>query len=166
MRITRWGEYGIHCSIFIAQKSTAIEPLVSAQDIADSQAIPVDYARQILQRLKNGGIIKTVRGPLGGYQLSRDALEISLADILRASEGDTFEIICDKNPLDNERCSANTTCNIKMIWHKLHDHIDGFLKEISLKEMASQPCRNVSIGMFSQNGNIGKDKEKPVRIGG
>jgi len=137
MRITRWGEYGIHCSTYIASKVVQGVDLVSAQEIADSQAIPVDYARQILQRLKNGGIITTVRGPQGGYSLARPAAEISLVDILRAAEGETFELICETNQLDDVRCSPDGNCSLRPIWQKLRLHIDSFLGGYTLHQLLS-----------------------------
>jgi Rrf2 family protein len=135
MRITRWGEYGIQCASYIASRENSSNPLVNAQEIADSQQIPVDYTRQILQRLKNGGVIKTLRGPQGGYLLSRPAPEINLADILRAAEGDTFEIICNTDPLGTEKCAPDSNCAMRPIWHKLHDHIESFLKGHTLQAL-------------------------------
>lgn len=140
MRITRWGEYGIHCSSYIAVRAKSDQPLVTANEIAEAQNIPVDYTRQILQRLKNGGLIKTVRGPQGGYLLAKPASEINLADILRASEGETFEILCETNPLNDQRCTSTGDCNVRPIWYKLHDHIETFLKGYTLEYLAAQPC--------------------------
>ncbi len=159
MRITKWGEYGIHCAVYIAAKDASTDPLITAQEIADSQSIPVDYARQILQRLKNGNIVQTHRGPQGGYILARPPEEITLADILRAAEGETFEIICEAKPINDERCADTSLCNIRPIWHKLHDHIEGFLKSYTLKQIADMQCGTPSSG--GCNGS-----EKPVQIGG
>lgn len=153
MRITRWGEYGIQCSIYIASREKSENPLVNAQEVADSQNIPVDYTRQILQRLKNGGVIKTLRGPQGGYLLSRPPTEITLADILRAAEGDTFEIICNTDPLGNEKCMPESNCAMRTVWHELHDHIESFLKARTLQFVidAEQASR--------------RQAEAPVQIG-
>lgn len=135
MRITRWGEYGIQCASFIAARENGQNPLVNAQELSDSLKIPIDYTRQILQRLKNGGVIKTLRGPQGGYLLSKKPIEITLSDILRAAEGDTFEIICSSDPIGLEKCSPEGQCAMRPIWHKLHDHIETFLKSHTLQSL-------------------------------
>lgn len=157
MRITRWGEYGIHCCSYVAVREKAGQPLITAQEIAEAQGIPVDYTRQILQRLKNGGVIKTVRGPQGGYLLAKPAAEINLADILRASEGDTFEVLCETNPLNDQRCAPGGDCNVRPIWHKLHDHIETFLKGYTLEYLAAQPC--------STSGKCCASPVAPIQIG-
>jgi Rrf2 family iron-sulfur cluster assembly transcriptional regulator len=139
MRITQWGEYGILCSAFIARKVTEGCETVTATEISADQNIPVDYTRQILQRLKQGSVISTVRGPHGGYRLTRPAGEITLSDILHAAEGDTFEIICEKKPINSERCGSGMPCNLKDIWYGLRDHIENFLKNYTLEDLLKLP---------------------------
>jgi Rrf2 family transcriptional regulator, iron-sulfur cluster assembly transcription factor len=135
MRITQWGEYGVHCCVFLATRQAQGQPAASANDIAESQGIDIQYAQQILQRLRKNNIIESIRGPLGGYKLSRSAQEITLAEILQAAEGDTFEIICETKPLGIERCSDGATCSLRPIWHKLKDHINQFLSNINLQDL-------------------------------
>lgn len=138
MRITQWGEYGIHLSAYIAQQQSETGAPVPANDIAKSQSIAADYAHQILQRLRKGGIIESVRGPLGGYRLTRPPEQITLLDILVAAEGESFEIICDNRPIGNERCSPNGNCSLRGLWHDLKDHIDSFLKKETLRSLSQR----------------------------
>jgi len=138
MRITQWGEYGVHLSVFIAQQQTATSAPVPANDIARSQAIAADYAHQILQRLRKGGVIESVRGPLGGYRLTRPAEEITLYDILVAAEGQSFEIICDTKPINDLRCAPQGRCSLRDIWHDLKDHVDQFLKRETLRSLTDR----------------------------
>ena len=138
MRITRWGEYGVHCSAYIALIEGQSGGAVGAPEIARAQDIALHYVQQILQRLKKGGIIKSIRGPHGGYRLSRSPKVISLYDVLIAVEGNTFELICDTNPLNPSRCSDNVSCNLRGIWSDLRDHVDGFLKCVSLYDLTQR----------------------------
>jgi Rrf2 family protein len=135
MRITQWGEYGIHCAAFIAQKQREGLTAVPANDIAAAQNIALDYTQQILQRLRKANIVKSVRGPQGGYQLARDAKDISLQDLLIAAEGDTFEVICETKPLSNERCAAGAHCNLRPLWFALKDHVNTFLTKYNLQQI-------------------------------
>lgn len=133
MRITQWGEYGIHCAVYVAQRMKEGVAAVNAADIAGAQGIAIDYAQQILQRLRKAGIIESVRGPTGGYKLTKSPSDISLKDVLIASEADTFDIICDTKPIGHERCGSDKACALKPVWHSLKQHIDSFLSEHSLQ---------------------------------
>lgn len=141
MRITQWGEFGVLCSIFIAQSERAGTPRVNANDISTSQGIDQQYTQQILQRLRRGGIIESVRGPQGGYKLTRPAAELTLREILTAAEGDTFEIICESKPIDSERCHRDFPCNLRPIWFRLKDHINDFLSGYTLASLLDAPAQ-------------------------
>jgi len=139
MRVTQWGEYGIHCSAFIAncQKNNAGVP-VGAAEIAAAQNIALDYAQQILLRLRRGNIINSIRGPHGGYELARSAEEITLLDVLVAAEGEAFQIICETKPINAERCNAGSYCGLRPIWFELRDELNGFLTKYTLAELADR----------------------------
>lgn len=135
MRITQWGEYGIHCAAFIALRQKEGAKSVSAQEISESQNIDIQYAQQILQRLRRNDIVQSIRGPQGGYHLSRPPSEVSLKEILQAAEGDTFEIICEAKPINDQRCTPESTCALRPIWQQLKVHINDFLGSISLASL-------------------------------
>lgn len=135
MRITRWAEYGVHIMAFIAAEQDRGVTAVGASRIADAQGIARDYTLQILHRLKEGGILESSRGPLGGFHLHRPAEQISLKDILNAAEGETFEIICESKPLTEERCAPDSSCGLRGIWYDLRSHLNEFLQNKSLREI-------------------------------
>jgi|GEM_PF-964811 len=141
MKITRWGELGILCSTHIASKTNHNQKdSCTAQDISDALNIPFQYTQQILHRLKKGKIIQALRGPKGGYRLSRSAEEISLKDILYATEGGTFEIICESGPIYETGCQVEESrCGLQGVWRDLQKTIDAFLDERSLAWLASKP---------------------------
>ena len=116
MRITKWGECGILCSLYLAQHYK--EGSIGAAEIAKSQGLDLQYTQQILQRLRKGAIIDSMRGPHGGYSLVRPPEEITLKDILYAAEGDTFQIICDYAPIYPTTespgcCSTQENCSLQ-----------------------------------------------------
>ena len=139
MRITQWGEYGILCALFLDEKAGSGHKSVSAQEISDSQSIDIQYAQQILQRLRKSGILSSARGSHGGYYLSRPSSEITLYDVLNACEGDTFEVICEHKPINGVNCQTDSLCMLKPIWYGLKNHIDVFLKGITIKDLAKAP---------------------------
>lgn len=83
MKVSARVDYGLRASIELAAR----EGLVRAQDIADSQGIPVKFLETILAQLRQADLVQSVRGPHGGHRLARPASDIRLADVVRALDG-------------------------------------------------------------------------------
>jgi len=139
MRITKWGEYGILCCIHLAKRGT--EVAVGAAELSKYQAIPLQYTQQILQRLRRGKIVVSVRGPGGGYKLSRDPSLINLKDILYAAEGNTFEVICDNHTIPCHKYPSR--CVLQPVWRQLKEKVDELLEGQSLASLV-QAATHVS----------------------
>lgn len=137
MRVTKWGEFGILCSLFLASRYNE-DHSIGASEIAESQSIPLDYTHQILHRLRKGDILTSTRGPQGGYTLSRNPEAITLREILLAAEGDTFEVICDTNPVYGESCGHEKACGLREIWKEIKVSIDALLEERTLADLLSR----------------------------
>lgn len=132
MRITKWGEYGVLCSLYLAHCFKNDNSAIGAAEIAEMQYIPLQYTQQILQRLRKGEIIESVRGPHGGYRLTRSPEEISMKDILTAAEGATFEVICEVAPIYESNCGSDSPCGLGQVWAELRSEIDSYLESKSL----------------------------------
>ncbi len=135
MRVTQWGEYGILCSVYLARRHSAGELTVGAAEIAKAQGIDIQYAQQILQRLRKGEIIESARGPQGGYKLLRPARETTLYQVLCAAEGDTFEVICETKPLNPARCSDDSFCSLRELWNSFREHVNSFLLNRTIQDL-------------------------------
>ena len=159
MRITQWGEYGVHFSTYLAKREREGATSVGAAEIARNQGVDLQYEQQIFQRLRRGGIVDSIRGPSGGYRLCRSPLEISLLDILVATEGDTFELICESRPLDEQRCHVGHACGLRSLWSELKEHVDIFLKKFTLEELS-----HMSGYVFASTSPHVED-ELPIQIG-
>ena len=142
MRVTHWGEHGIHFAIQIARLEQSGKGPVTAAQLAQHQGIEVAYAQKILQRLRKGAIVKSLRGPAGGFTLDRSAEEITLKDIFIAAEGAGFEVICETHPLHAERCAEGSVCSVKNLWYDMKNHIDGYLNSVTIKKLVDD---NVSL---------------------
>lgn len=141
MRVTKWGECGILCSLYLAQRYG--DGTVGALEIAENQGLDVQYTQQILQRLRRGGVIESERGPRGGYRLARAPREISLKDILYATEGDTFQIICEHSPIhpnpeNDSQCSTRENCGLHKVWQDLRSAIDQILEQRTLHDLVAR----------------------------
>jgi Rrf2 family cysteine metabolism transcriptional repressor len=138
MRVTKWGECGILCAVYLAERYG--QGTVGALEISESQGLDIQYTQQILQRLRKGGVIESERGPRGGYRLAQAPEQITLKDILYATEGDTFQIICDYAPIhpnaeDGAHCATKETCGLHGVWQDLRNAIDKLLEQRTLKDL-------------------------------
>jgi Rrf2 family iron-sulfur cluster assembly transcriptional regulator len=126
------------CALYLAKHHG--EGATGAVEIAESQGLDLNYTQQILQRLRKGGLVESERGPKGGYRLSRAPQLVTLRDILYATEGDTFQIICDHSPIHpsssgSTQCSTKETCGLHTVWQELRGAIDKLLEERSLADL-------------------------------
>ena len=133
MRITTWAEYGLICALHLARRAS--DGPVTGRDIAAREGLPADYVEQILLRLRRADIVKSTRGARGGYMLSRTPGEISVRDVIAASELTTFELHCVTHPVDEERCSASHNCSIRPVWQMLQRKIDDVLESVHLADL-------------------------------
>ena len=85
MRLSRAAGYGIHAVVYIAKQKRGENTL--AKSIAKNYKLPRESLLKILQQLVRAQILRSTRGPAGGFQLGRSAKRISLADIIIASDG-------------------------------------------------------------------------------
>ncbi len=133
MRITTWAEYGVICALHLARR--AEDGLVSGREIAEREKLPSDYAEQILLRLRRAGIVTSTRGARGGYALARSAAQITVREILAASELVTFDLHCTSHPVDEARCAASHDCSIRPVWQMLQARIDEVLEGVRLSDL-------------------------------
>jgi Rrf2 family cysteine metabolism transcriptional repressor len=162
MHITRWGEYGIICCLYLARSYE--QAAVGAAEIAKTQAIPEQYTRQILQRLRKGGVITSVRGASGGYRLCRAPQKISLREVVAAAEGTTFEIICESDPPYKVSCHRSEVCGLQEIWHGLKQCVDTYLERISLADLQQRQAELAQKPKLVKIANNSEAKS-PVALG-
>lgn len=134
MILSTKGRYAVMAMVDLAaQQSDA--PVTLAQ-IAQRQEIPLAYLEQLVSRLRKAGLVRSVRGPRGGYLLGREAGCISIAEIVEASEESLEMTRCGSS--DKEGCvSPKTRCLTHDLWHGLTQHIFEYLSAISLAHVCT-----------------------------
>ena len=132
MRLTTKGRYGVRAVINLA--SMYANRPISIKTIASEEDISPEFLEQIFFRLKKTGIISSVRGPGGGFVLSRKISDISVKEILDAVGESTFPVPCTY-PDDCETCDRKDKCVMVDTWKAFSDLIDGFLKNLTVKEI-------------------------------
>lgn len=133
MRVTTWAEYGLIVSLHLARRMG--QGPAAARDMAEKERLPADYVEQILLRLRRAGLVSSVRGARGGYLLAREPEDITVKDVLDASERGTFEVNCVRHQVSAERCSPHSSCSIRPVWRLLHQKIDEVLGSIALSDL-------------------------------
>ena len=141
MRVTTWTEYSLNISLHQAKRGRMGGGPVAARELADAERLPADYVEQILLRLRRAGLVESVRGAKGGYLLARQPSDISVRDVMSASEHQTFEVNCETHQVDAERCSPGSTCSIRPVWHALQQRVDDLLAGISLADLMKEEPR-------------------------
>ncbi len=146
MRITTWAEYGVICALHLAKRQ-GTGP-VTGRDLAAREGLSADYVEQILIRLRRAGLINSTRGAKGGYALSREAQEISVREIIAASELATFDLHCVSHPITEERCSDAQNCSIRPVWLMLQRRIDDALESVCLADLLQdEPSVRQRVGL-------------------
>jgi len=107
---------------------------VNIKVISERQDVSPHYLEQILNRLRRSGLIKSVKGPGGGYLLTSKPEEISISEILRELEGPVAITSC-LNPA--EGCVRVDSCVTHLLWKALGRQIEEFLNTITLKDLLS-----------------------------
>ena len=133
MRITTLAEYGVICALHLARR--AAEGPITGREIADVERLPADYVEQILLRLRRAGLVRSTRGAHGGYALARAAEQVSIRDVIEASETTTFDLHCVSHPVGEERCSSSHNCSIRPVWMLLQKKIDDALGSVCLADL-------------------------------
>lgn len=139
MRVSAKAEYACVAMLELAGSYSEPQPM-RVKSIADAHGIPVRFLVQILLQLKGAGLVASVRGALGGYQLARAPEEISLADIIN---------VIDRGP--PARAELNTMSSspviriIRGVWQEIQAAEQRLLEDANLADLARQAQRQSAL---------------------
>jgi Rrf2 family protein len=135
--LTKKGKYGLKALIHLSR----LEPGQTAfiTDIATQNNIPKKFLDAILLELRNAGILRSKKGPGGGYALSRTADQIRIGQIVRVLDGPLAPIRCASRTAYEacEDCPDPNVCNVRRSMTKVRDAVAGILDTMTLAELAS-----------------------------
>jgi Rrf2 family protein len=137
MKLSTKSTYGLRAMLNVAMNDG--DEAVSIMDIAKAEGISAAYLEQLLNKLRHEGLIDSIRGPKGGYVLSRDASGITVADIVKALEGGIAISHCIGNAKGGPtKCKKLDSCVPKTVWLKLARAIDKCLSSITLDDLCNE----------------------------
>jgi len=129
MRLTTKGRYAVTAMLDLALHGS--NGPVSLADISGRQDISLSYLEQLFAKLRRNELVKSVRGPGGGYRLSRDYAEIFVAQIIDAVNETVDATGCG----GKGHCQQGEVCLTHHLWEDLSDQIHNFLSQISLAHL-------------------------------
>lgn len=134
MKISTKGRYAIQLMFDLAMHSGG--EYISINHIAQRQSISVKYLEQIISIISKAGYVKSVRGPQGGYKLSKKPSEYTIGMILRLMEGDLAPV-SDIDDIRNEN-GVIVKSPTSFIWERLNDAINSVVDNITLEDVINR----------------------------
>jgi Rrf2 family iron-sulfur cluster assembly transcriptional regulator len=133
MRLSTKGRYAVMAMADLARRESGPERAVALAEIAARQEISLSYLEQLFARLRREGLVKSARGPGGGYRLARAADQTTIAEIVHAVD----------EPLRATRCATQgkgcmlkgEKCLTHDLWEDLGHQIEDYLSSVSLADV-------------------------------
>jgi len=135
MRLTTKGRYAVMALADLAKHAEG-NPVTLAQ-IAERQEISLSYLEQLFARLRKAGLVRSVRGPGGGYCLGLPAEETWIADIIRAVDEPIRVTSCEPGSPDGCRMDHGR-CITHDLWERLGRHVHSYLSSVSLADVCER----------------------------
>lgn len=132
MKLTTKGRYAVTALLDLALH--ARKGPVSLADISERQEISISYLEQLFAKLRKNGLVKSVRGPGGGYRLSREADAIFVAEVIDAVDESLDVTRCE----GRGDCQNGQRCLTHDLWMDLSNQIHKFLSGISLQSLVDR----------------------------
>lgn len=141
LRISRKIDYGLRAMIYLA--SISPDAIVPFREIARQMLVPEDFLAKILKTLVDEGLVRSTRGPHGGYALAKPASDISFLEVIEAVEGPIALNVC----LDEDGCGKAAACTMVGVWREGQERMLEVYRAATLASLALKPDANGQIGL-------------------
>lgn len=132
MWISRKTDYATRAVLALA---LAGEQSLKSHEIAERTHVPQSFLEQIMSQLRGAGIVRSERGPAGGYRLNHSPAEITLERIVRLFQGPLAPIACATRN-EPERCPMDEYCSLKETWAEVRDTTIAILERTDFETLA------------------------------
>ncbi len=133
MKLTTKGRYAVTAMLDLALRYD--KGAVTLADIAKRQGISLSYLEQLFAKLRRSGLVDSVRGPGGGYNLAMEPSKISVAEIIVAINENIDATRCG----GEKNCHGDEKCLTHQLWEDLSTRIYEFLSGITLGDLVTKP---------------------------
>jgi len=126
MAISTRGRYSLRIMLLMASQPQG--RMFTRHEIAEAEGVPAAYVQQLMIPLRAAGFVNSHRGKVGGFTLAQTADKITVADLLRATEGQIAPAPC----LGNERCEREPDCPARPLWIGAAKLLDDFFSGVTI----------------------------------
>jgi FeS assembly SUF system regulator len=133
IKISKLADYA---TIVLSCMISPLSELKSAAQLADKSKIPLPTVSKLLKILNEAGLVESIRGAHGGYQLTKRPENMNLVDIITAIDGSPVLTECGHG---DDICSRDTVCNLKGNWQRVSWLVLDMLRKITLADMNQSP---------------------------
>ena len=141
MKLSSKGRYAVMAMADLAKNY--VEKPTSLAEISLRQGISISYLEQLFLKLRKNNLVQSVRGPSGGYLLSKNPEEIKLLSIIRAVDEKVKTVKCKKE--SKKGCNGKSVkCITHNLWDDLEAHINKFFEDNTLNDILFKEVRNNS----------------------
>ncbi len=124
------------------------------RDIADREGLSIAYVEKILWTLSRSGIVESVRGPKGGYRLTRPSSEISLGEVMRVLGGIPSEQeICSQFTGNQDTCVHHDDCGLRPVWTSITDFVNSVFDKVPVSALLTGAIDVKFVQITSKNGS-------------
>ena len=134
MRLTNKGEYGVRAVVYLAAGEQG-RPIPVSQ-VARAENVSPDFLEQIFFRLKKTGLIRSVRGPRGGFLLGKDPAAITIKSVLDAVGEPLYPVPCTNH--DGADCARRQVCSMTGVWHDFYELMRDHLSGITVADVVTR----------------------------
>jgi Rrf2 family iron-sulfur cluster assembly transcriptional regulator len=131
MRLTTKGRFAVTAMLDLAINE--VDKPVTLAGISERQNISLSYLEQLFSRLRRGGLVKSVRGPGGGYHIAKQHHEISVSEIISAVD----ELIDATQCGGHENCRDERRCMTHELWSSLNVKILDYLSGVTIADLVA-----------------------------
>lgn len=132
MRVSAKVDYALRA---MTELAAASPDLMTGEQIATAQKIPPKFLESILSQLRNGGLVASQRGAVGGYRLAKPPEEISIADVIRELEGPIATV---RGARPDELEYIGPASGLRDIWLELRSQMRGVLEQTTLADLLTK----------------------------
>ncbi len=134
MKFSSQEEYGLRCLLRIAREGRGTG--LTIPEISEAEGISGFYVAKLLRVLRRGGLVKSARGKIGGYTLSRPPDQIVVGEVLAFLGGRLFESdFCTEHAGSVQMCTRSVDCSIRSLWQAVQSMVDRVLSRTTLADL-------------------------------
>ncbi len=135
MKLSTQSRYGVRAIFDIAYHSEGLETQV--KDISRRQGISQRYLEQIFQKLRRAGIVRSKRGPSGGYFLGKKPEEISIGEIVKITEGNINPVRCVDPEDSTLPCERSGECVTQIVWNEAGKRLREYFDSVTINDLCT-----------------------------